>query len=226
MLRGFNFSIGEYYHLYSRGTDKRKIFLNKRDYDRFLILLYICNNIETLHLSDQKGKPFDDFFGIQKKDTLIDIGAYCLMPNHFHLLVREKKDGGISAFMKKLLTAYVMYFNKRYERKGALFENRFKARHLDTDRDLKYQFAYCHLNPVKLFDQHWRERRTYNDPQTFAFLDTYQYSSYNDYQDTERIQKNILSKESFPGYFEDEDFKSFLSEWLNYNKLSRTVLDN
>ena len=93
---------------------------------------------------------------LPRKETLVDIGAYCLMPNHFHLLIRETAEGNISRFMLKLQTGYPMYFNKKYQRTGALFEGKFKAKHITNDNHLKYLFAYLHLNPVKITDpQNW-----------------------------------------------------------------------
>src|SRR3989338_5254383 len=127
MSRSFSFEVGEYYHCYSRGTEKRNIFLNKKDYERFIALLFACNSITTIHLSDYQKKTFGEIFDIVRGDSLVDIGAYCLMSNHFHLLLHEKEEGGISIFMQKLITAYTMYFNKKYERTGALFAGRFKA---------------------------------------------------------------------------------------------------
>ena len=122
MSRAFAFTIKEYYHCYSRGTEKRKIFLNKKDYERFISLLFVCNSTKTIHLSDFSKKTFGEIFNIERGDSLVEIGAYCLMPNHFHLLLREKKQGGISLFMQKIITAYTMYFNKKYERTGSLFK--------------------------------------------------------------------------------------------------------
>ena len=79
------------------------------------------------------------------------------MPNHFHILVKEKIENGISKFMGKLTTGYSMYFNKRYDRTGSLFQGVFKSVHADSDEYLKYLFAYIHLNPIKLINPEWKE---------------------------------------------------------------------
>ena len=109
-----SFAISEYYHLYNRGVEKRKIFLDKRDYLHFLYLMYVCNTIKNIKTRDL-GNDFD------REETIVSIGAYCLMPNHFHILVKEKTNNGISLFMRKLLTAYAMYFNVKYKRTGRLY---------------------------------------------------------------------------------------------------------
>src|SRR5674476_643636 len=152
MRRKFQFSIGEYYHIYNRGTDKRSIFLESNDYNRFVLILHLCNNKNPVDISNliREGLSFTELMNIEVEERLVDIGTYCLMPNHFHLLLREQQENGISLFMKKLLTAYSMYFNKKHNRTGGLFEGPFLARHADTDEYLKYLFSYIHLNPIKI----------------------------------------------------------------------------
>ena len=104
MSRNLEFSVGEFYHIYSRGTEKRKIFLSSKDYERFLALIYLCNNTKVIHLSDHPKANLNDLFNLERADQLVDIGAYCLMPNHFHILIKERKENGISIFLHKMLT--------------------------------------------------------------------------------------------------------------------------
>ena len=219
MSRTFIFAPGEYYHCYSRGTEKRKIFLNKKDHERFIALLFACNNTKTIHLSDHQGKSLDEIFSLEREDSLVDIGAYCLMPNHFHLLLYEKQKNGISLFMQKLMTAYTMYFNKKYDRTGSLFESRFRARHASDDRYLKYLFSYIHLNPLKIIDSEWKENGIKDKKEAIEFLKKYYYSSYVDYLSTDnRSQGLILNKGAFPDYFnQPKDFQDEIFEWLNDN---------
>ena len=146
MSRSFKFSIDEFYHVYNRGTDKRAIFLDDNDRKRFYYLLFLCNGNKPFEISELILKQV---FQFERGETLVDIGAVCLMDNHFHLLLHEKKENGISEFMHKVSTAYTNYFNRKYKRAGSLFEGRFKARCIDDDRYLNYLFAYIHLNPVK-----------------------------------------------------------------------------
>ena len=214
MERKFNFSVGEFYHLYNRGVEKRDIFLDGADKDRFIKLLFLCNSTRPVNIRDlPKGSPF----GVDKGPPLVAVGAYALMTNHFHLLLHELSDGGISVFMLKLLTGYSMYFNKKYGRIGPLFQKPSKATHLDEDRLLKYIFAYIHLNPVKLVEPHWKESGIVDHRRVENFLRTYQYSSFNDYLGDDRQEKVILSREHFPPYFEiPAEFSDFISDWLKY----------
>lgn len=217
MSRKFQFSIGEKYHIYGRGNDKRTIFLDNRDYVRFIALLYVCNNTETIHLSDHQNSTLAELLEIERELELVDIGAYCLMPNHFHLLIHEKIINGISKFMQKVLTAYTMYFNKKYEKAGSLFSSRFRANHIDNDNYLKYLFSYIHLNPIKIIDPKWKENGISNKQKAKIFLDSYNYSSFPDYSGEQRKERVILNTGVFPGYFNNfKEFEDFINDWLNY----------
>lgn len=217
--RKINISVDEYYHIYNRGTDKRVIFKDIHDYDRFLALLYVCNNKKPVDINRhfQEGRAFHELFSLNDVDNLVYVGAYCLMPNHFHILIREKEEGGITKFMGKLSTAYSMYFNKKNSRTGALFEGRFKARHVDTDEYLKYLFAYIHLNPVKMIDSEWKNNDINDREKTKEYLEQYKYSSYQEYLGTTRKENKIIKKDIFPEYFvKPQDFESFIKDWLSF----------
>ena len=221
MQRKIDFSVGEYYHVYSRGTDKRTIFLEQKDYQRFKVLLYICNNIDPVDMCKyfQGGSTLTGLFKTKRGETLVDIGVYCLMPNHFHVLIKEKIEGGITKFLMKLLTAYSMYFNKKNSRTGTLFESKFKAKHIDSDEYLKYLFAYIHLNPIKLVDPKWKENGINDRENAKKYLAEYAFSSYLDYQNIERLETKIINREAFPEYFTPkEDFNVFIDEWLMLSK--------
>lgn len=217
MPRNYTFAIGEYYHLYNRGNDRRIIFKDNHDHNRFLALLYLCNGNKSVDMNHyfERGLKFPESFHEQVGDPLIAIGAYALMPNHFHLLVKQIVDGGISGFMKKLGTAYSMYFNKRHSRRGSLYEGSYKSVHADYDTHLKYLFSYIHLNPVKIIDPLWKENGITDRRVAEQFLNNYCYSSYLDYIGRNRNESVILTRREFPDYFETiTDFKSNLHEWL------------
>ena len=214
MDRKFQFSIGEFYHLYNRGSNKMPIFPEVFDKKRFIKLLFVCNSHKPVILKSIQGLSLDE---IDRGETLVDIGAYCLMPNHFHLLIKEKAENGISEFVKKVATGYSMYFNKKYERTGSLFEGAFKATHADSDEYLKYLFAYIHLNPIKLIDPEWKESGIKDKDKTNSFLREYVFSSYVDYVKTERMESAILNKKVFPEYFSTaKDFNNMISDWLSF----------
>lgn len=216
MARLIEFGSGEYYHLYNRGTEKRNIFLEKKDYDRFLTLLYLANQVGPTELKLQ-GRTLDEISEPRKGERLVDIVVYCLMPNHFHLLVRECQDGGISKFMQKLTTGYTMYFNKKNERSGALFQGKFKATHAADDSYLRYLVSYIHLNPVKLIEPKWKETGITDKARAEQYLETYTPSSYLDYLGKQRPEGIILTREALPEYFSSgTDFKTFVTEWLTY----------
>lgn len=218
MGRNIVFAPDEFYHLYNRGTEKRNIFSSKIDYERFLSLLYISNGSVPVHLQLQ-GRTLNEVRTVERGGPLVDIAVYCLMPNHFHLLVREKSGTGISRFMQKLMTAYTMYFNKSHERTGSLFQGKFKATHAKDDRYLKYLISYIHLNPIKLIDPKWKENGIKNRTKGEKYLDEYQYSSYLDFQGQKRNADIILSKSVLPKYFERPlDFRTSVTEWLDYKE--------
>lgn len=219
-IRKVVFSIGEYYHLYNRGIDKRIIFTDSHDHRRFAALLYVCNSSRPVDINThfQEGRAFLELFSTDRGEEIIDIVAYCLMPNHFHLLVHEKVDGGITKFMGKLSTAYSMYFNAKNARTGALFEGRFKAKHADTDEYLKYLFAYIHLNPIKLVDPLWKENGVQNRAVAQDYLADYMYSSNHDWKGNTRLESKILNKAAAPEYFvTTKDFNDFVNEWLTFS---------
>ncbi len=156
-------------------------------------------------------------YSVERDGRLVSIGAYCLMPNHFHLLIKQLEKGDISKFMHKLLTAYSMYYNIKHKRIGSLFEGKFRSEHIDNDRYLKYIFSYIHLNPVKLINSKWKEEGIVDIKKTIDFLEHYQFSSYLDYLQKRRPEEAILDKKSFPNYFQTKiKFKKEIFDWLKF----------
>ena len=222
MTRNIILAPGEFYHIYNRGTEKRDVFLKKNDYDRFLSLLYIANSYTAVDLKRQ-GSTLSEILALNKDKNLVDVCAYCLMPNHFHLIVREISNGGISTFMQKLITAYTMYFNKLNERSGVLFQGRFKVEHANEDRYLAYLISYLHLNPIKLIDPKWKENGIRDKKWAETFLENYKYSSYLDYIRKEsRLESKIINKTALPQYYESPtDFYKSIMEWLNWKNIEK-----
>ena len=175
--------------------------MRTRDYDRFLILLYLSNSTKPVRIDDlTQGRTLGELFALNRDKPLADLCAYCLMPNHFHLLICEKTEGGISRFMQKLMTGFTMYFNTRY------------------DRYLKYLLSYIHLNPIKLIEPKWKETGIANRLRAEKWLKNYQYSSWLDYSGKDRIERRILNTgvlEEYYDYKAPSDFKESVTEWFD-----------
>ncbi len=140
-------STGEYYHIYNRGTDKRDVFLSEEDIRRFLLSMSEFNTTNPIgsiyENSFTKSKLGDP---ISKSGRLVEFVAYCLNQNHYHFILKQVVDRGISTFMQRLGIGYTMYFNEKYERTGALFQGKYKIKHIATNEYLLHLSAYVNLN--------------------------------------------------------------------------------
>jgi len=143
-MRKFNFAEGEIYHIYNRGTDKRKIFTNREDLYRFFLSMQEFNTLNPIGSIYEKS--FDKNKENNKKETLVEFIAYCLNPNHYHFIVKQVSERGVEKFMQRLGTGYTKYFNKKNTRSGVLFQGRFKASHIASNEYLLHASAYVNLN--------------------------------------------------------------------------------
>jgi len=143
----------EFYHIYNRGNSKQKIFLDDEDYDYFIKCLYCCNTYKNFTFREDIIKLDIDAYDYDREQTIVSIGAWVLMPNHFHIYIttshksdlwldlkKNQNKNRISEFMRKVSTAYVKYFNAKYERTGGLFEGKFKSVYIKNDNQAKYLF--------------------------------------------------------------------------------------
>lgn len=209
-MRLENFAENEHYHIFSRGSKKENIFIDKQDRARFIFLIthfqspvkiynvawYTDAFIKKGSFSTKEERVKD----ILKKRSAKLI-AFVLMPNHFHLLVQNLEDGILSVYMHRVLTAYSKYFNAKYNKKGHVFEAPFKAVHIKNNTQLLHLSAYIHKNPKGLKD--WES--TY---------DKYPYSSYQDYIGLNRWG-NFLSTEIVLKQFKDQaKYRDFVTESL------------
>jgi putative transposase len=197
-------AVGEWYHCFNRGVDKRRIFESDADYKRFLTLLYICNGTKNIRLSDRYNPSFEGVLSdtsFDRGEPLIELGVYTLMPNHFHLVCREIHEGGIAMFMQKVSTGYTMYFNKKRQRTGALLAGSFKSKHIGEDRYFKKVVAYVLLNHAELFEPAWKEGKG-NIQQLKEKLLQYPYSSLPEFFGTIRLQGKIVS--SLSDYYDQK----------------------
>jgi len=190
--------------------------------ERLFLTIFLHAKMEVnFYRQIEEGKTFLKIFRIDRGDRLVDIFAFCLMPNHFHILIRERQEGGIAKFMQKLSTAYVMYYNSKNDRTGSFFEGKFKSVHVDTEAYLNYLFAYIHLNPLKLINSSWKEKGISNIDRAKKFMSNYGYSSYYDYFVGNREESGIINKEDAPEHFSNlDDFKTLIEELKNSENTS------
>ncbi len=184
-----------------------------------MMLLYLSNTNESFRLDNilnKQKKKFREILAIERSEPLVSIGSWCLMGNHFHLLVRQETDGGITRFMRKVGVGYSMYFNIRYERKGALFGGLFKSKLIGVDDNyLKQLFGYIHINPLEINFPDWKNQISNPTSSMKRFLESYSYSSYMDHMGEGRIEKNIIDTKNFPNYFETrKSFADFVSNYF------------
>lgn len=172
--------------------------MNAKDYERFLFLLYVANGTEPVQGSHIKDKKLSAILQahVDRGDPLVEIAAYVLMPNHFHLVLQEIADGGVALFIQKVLTGYTMYFNKKYERTGSLFAGTFKSRHVNDDLYFQQLLSYVHMNPIGLFEPDWK--RGVGDIATIKKrLHAYSYSSVFEFLGIERPERVLLGNKVF-----------------------------
>lgn len=155
-MRKTEFANGEYYHVFNRGVDKRRVFLDEADYGRFTISLQLLN-IQENSLMERwrdfkkfnpraKLKEFLDHQKIDFENKLVEIICFCLNPNHYHLILKQLEERGIEIFMHKLGTSHTNFFNKKNDRSGSLFQGPFKSVHMTSNDQLLYLSAYVNTN--------------------------------------------------------------------------------
>src|SRR3989338_5266956 len=216
--RRIPFAPGEWYHLYSQGIEKRNIFIDQKDFKRFHALLYLANNTEPLNFELIKNIPYENIFTLPRRKKLVAIGAYCLMTNHPHLVVQEIEEGGITAFMHKLGTAYATYFNRKHGRIGNLMVKPFRSKHIDDDKYLRRVVQYVHLNPAEIFEPGWKKGKVRNMAILEQRILDYKFSSLPDYFSSDvRPERSILDKKVYEVFIDDlPKFKDLLTEAAAY----------
>lgn len=204
---------GEIYHIFNRGSEKRDTFLQPRDYERFRKTFYYYQ------FSDKK--PKFSFLNKAELNSLkpissekyVEIISYCLMPNHFHFLLKQLKDSGISKFFQQLCNSYSKYFNLKYGRVGPLWQNRFKAVLIENDEQLIHVSRYIHLNPIV--------------SGLLKHLDKYPWSSYQEYLNMPVICSPRIVLDLFESR---ENYKEFVMSQIDYGTeleiLKHHILDD
>ena len=187
-VRKISFVEDEIYHICNRGVEKRNIFLCDKDYLRFIHNLYEFND-ENAALNIFYRAPYEaKSRKIKKRKTIVAIHAFALMPNHYHLLLSQLHEQGITRFLHKIGTGYAMYFNEKNERSGRLFQGTFKAVQVEREAHMTHLPFYIHANPLDLKFPEWREQKMRDPAEAIKFLEEYRWSSFPDY----------IGKKNFP----------------------------
>jgi|SRR3989344_879005 len=221
-MRKVKFQKGKVYHVFNRGVEKRDIFLSDGDRWRFLQGLYLFNDENSaanLLFRLEQQKKFMHFgilrehmqqAGIKRK-PLVRIMADCLKPNHFHLILEEVQENGISRFMQKLGTGYAQYFNKKYERVGSLFQGIFKAIEVKSDEQLAYLLAYINvINPGQELEPDLKI--TAQDPEeVLRFAEHYPWSTHIEYLGK---RESIIIDKGFAGklFSSPKQYREFVGD--------------
>lgn len=214
MVRKTQFANDQIYHIYNRGVEKRQIFMNNDDYFRFIHNLYEFNDIAPASKFSSKKLSEVEPQTMKKRVLLVDIVAFCLMPNHFHLLVKQNKNNGITKILHKLGTGYTMYFNEKYDRVGPLFQGKFKATIVDTDEYFLQVMRYIHLNPIGIIKKDWKMNGIQNWQETNNFLNKYRWSSHLDYCGQNNFS-SVISKNFLEKFFDNaKDYHKFVNEYV------------
>ena len=213
-MRNIRFVNEGIYHVYNRSVEKREIFVDDQDRFRFIHDLFEFND-EAPAVNFYYKRPLLQSYETkshkieqQKRKLLVEILAFVVMPNHFHLLLRQIKENGISNFMHKLGTGYTMYFNQKYERAGSLFQGTYKAILVNQEAHFIHLPYYIHFNPLDLKFPEWRDREIKNYKQAMKFLENYRWSSFLDY----------IGKKNFPSVTQREFLNEFFEGPENYKK--------
>ncbi|TXH02189.1 MAG: hypothetical protein E6P95_00395 [Candidatus Moraniibacteriota bacterium] len=211
---------GGYYHVYNRGVEKREIFLDEEDYKKFIGLLkfYLSPpSLQGVTLKDENNSTIPPSRTPNNFVDEVELIAYCLMPNHFHLLLKQSTLRGMANFMQSIGTKYVMYFNKKYHRVGSLFQGTYKTVKIESEEQLKYLSKYIHRNPLP----------DYPTGLHLEGLVSYKYSSYGNYLGY-FSQKWIKPDDVLYSFSKTNKFlsyKSFVEETGDISLIYREMID-
>jgi len=206
----------DFYHVLNRGVDKRKTFLDSGDYVRFIHDMWEFNNAKNT-ASNLRRRVKEGMVDVRRR-PLVRIHFFCLMPNHYHLLISPVDDDmeNLSLFMKKLGGGYAKYFNEKYERSGALWQGKYKRVEVETDAHFLYLPYYIHFNALDTVMPEWRERKMVQHKKAIDFLATYRWSSHLDY----------LGEKNFASVTDRKFFLDFFGGNAGYARKVRSMLRN
>jgi putative transposase len=198
----------ELYHVLNRGVEKRRIFLEDGDRVRFVHALFEFNdskpsNNTTRKMNDLRSRSL-------VRTPIVDIHGWCLMDNHYHLLLSDIVEGGITLFIRKLNIGYAKFFNEKYDREGTLFQGRTKKIHIANDAHFLHILHYIHLNPLDTLEgaHEWRQQKVADSKMAQKHLQTYRWSSFNDYCGRKNFP-SLLTTSLFKEVFGDVETHTF-----------------
>jgi putative transposase len=207
---------GEVYHVFNRGVDKRRLFFDDSDYTRFLESMYLFSDQTYFHSPDPIERVVrlaSSEVDVGFRDELVEILAYCLIPNHYHLLIRQLVDDGISTFIHKVQMGYTRVFNGKHRRSGTLYEGTFKAIRVDRDPYFIYLPVYTHLNALDLTDLNWRDGLVDDWGKAVERLNAYPWSSHGAYSQFAQYLP-LIKEETIKGFYPNEgEYLSHLHSW-------------
>jgi putative transposase len=211
-----------YYHVFNRGVERRTVFLNKREYRRFLdtFIFYRLDQSALLRYSRVQLLNKETKYDFEQKLVFcpprVSILSYCLMPNHFHLLLRQDKENGISSFMADITNSYTKYFNTKHKRIGSLFQGPFQAVHIESEEQLIHLSRYIHINPFV------------SSVVELNQISSYPYSSLGSYLGMEK-QPWLVSQIVLSHFAETNSYKQFVVDQISYGteleKIKHLVLE-
>lgn len=231
------FVIGKFYHIVLKGIDANEIFKNIDDYYRGIFSIYEFNDTKMVEIRERRRTRLKLKEQIKRANKesqkiikqvrggptsadsrlkLVEVLAFCIMPNHIHLLLRQIQDGGIKKFMVKFGTGYGGYFNRKYKHQGHVFQKQFTAVHIKNEDQLKVVFVYIHTNPVSLIEPKWKDLGIKDQKRANKFVKNYKWSSHSDYIGKKNFpsvtDRKFISK--IMGY--EEGCKNFVGNWIKY----------
>jgi putative transposase len=201
----------------SRGVDKRAIFQDDHDRLRFMHNLSAFNTTRPITNNWRRASTLGGctLGECLPGDPLVKIHAICLMLNHYHIFLEELAEKGASLFLQKVNGGYVQYFNRKYERKGTLYETRFKRIEIANEKHFSYLPFYIHCNPLDLFDYGWRKREIADAEKAWQFLENYRWSSHLDYLGKENFP-DVIKKDFLLEYFGGtQGYRDSFRQWLS-----------
>jgi len=219
---------GEVYHTILRALDNNLIFKDQNDYYRGIFSIYEFNNQKPTTIQQRRKAraaskkadrdPISNRIIRDERDKFVEIMAFCFMPNHLHLVLKQLRDNGVTNFMKKIGIGYGGYFNRKYGRKGYVFQNRFRAVPIKDDDQLKTIFVYVHVNPLSLIKPNWKENGVDNFREVINFLENYKWSSYQDYLSINNFP-SVTSRDFFASIMGGEEgCRDYVNNWLKYKE--------